>query len=88
MIWSEERMTTVRRISVKEARDNLREIIDRVLAGEEVILLRRGREVARILPPKRRRKKLPSLKRFRSSIRVRGKSVSASVIKQRREQRY
>jgi prevent-host-death family protein len=76
------------RISVKEARDHLRELIDRVLAGEEVILLRRGREVARILPPKGRRKKLPSLKRFRSSIRVRGKSMSAEVIKQRREERY
>ncbi len=76
------------RISVKEARDHLRELIDRVLAGEEVILLRRGREVARILPPKGRRKKLPSLKRFRSSIRVRGKSMSAEAIKQRREERY
>ena len=39
------------RVSVRDARSHLRSIVNRVSAGEEVVILRRGKEVARIGPP-------------------------------------
>lgn len=78
----------MRKVSVKEARQNLRELIEQVAAGEEIILLRRGKEVARIVPPKRSRKKLPSLESLRESIHLKGKALSQEVISAREEERY
>ena len=37
------------RISVKEAQQNLEEIVDRVESGEDVLLTRDGRAIARIV---------------------------------------
>jgi len=36
--------------SVAEARNNLPKLIDRMLAGEEVVITRRGKPVARLAP--------------------------------------
>ncbi len=55
-------------ISVREARENFRSLLDRVAAGEEISLIRRGKEVARLSPPKGARRKLPSLDAFRRSM--------------------
>jgi prevent-host-death family protein len=78
-------MTTV---SVAEARRNFRALLDQVAAGHEVSVVRRGREVARLVPPKRSRRRLPSLGSFRASIRVTGEPVSRTVIRARRAARY
>ncbi len=78
----------MRKVSVKEARENLRALIDQVVAGEEIVLLRRGREVARLVPPKGSRRKLPSLAAFRASIQPRDKSLSDEVISGREQERY
>jgi prevent-host-death family protein len=78
----------VKNVSVKEARENLKSLIDRVAAGEEVILLRRGKEVARLIPPKSGGKRLPSLKDFCASIAVKGRPMSEEVTRARIEGRY
>ena len=78
----------MRKVSVKEARENLRELIEQVAAGEEVILLRRGKEVARLVPPQRSRRKLPSLESLRASIHPKGKALSKEVISAREKERY
>jgi prevent-host-death family protein len=78
-------MTTV---SIKEARENMKSLLDRVAAGEEIALLRRGREVARLIPPKTTRRRLPSLEAFRRGVAVRGRPLSDDVVKGRREERY
>jgi prevent-host-death family protein len=75
-------------VSVKEARDNFRTYLDRAEAGEEIIVTRRGKEVARIVPPRREPKKFPDLTEFRKSIELRGEPMSETVIRQRRESRY
>ena len=36
--------------SVAEAKNNLPKLLDRMLAGEEVVITRRGRAVARVAP--------------------------------------
>jgi prevent-host-death family protein len=78
----------MRKINVKEARDNLSALLDAVAAGEEVVLLRRGKEVARLVPPRTRAKRLPSLEALRRSITVKGKPLSEEVLRGRRDERF
>jgi prevent-host-death family protein len=78
----------VRRINVREARENLSALLDAVSAGEEVVLLRRGKEVARLAPPRPRGKRLPSLEALRRTIALKGKPLSAEVARARAEERF
>jgi prevent-host-death family protein len=78
----------LRKVSVKEARENLKALIDQAAAGEEIILLRRGKEVARLVPPGGNRRKLPSLEDFRASLDAKGKPLSADVVEGRERERY
>lgn len=89
------------KVSAKELRNNLREYLDRAEAGEEIIVLCRGKEVARIVPPQydedtdetsaspsqREPKRFPDLTELRNSIKLRGEPMSETVIRQRRESR-
>jgi prevent-host-death family protein len=75
-------------INVKDARSRLRSLLDRVEVGDEVIILRRGKEVARLVPPEGEGKPLPSLKEFRASIRIIGEPLIDTVIQEREEERY
>ncbi len=78
----------VKRVSVAQARRDLRRLLDEVSAGREVAVLRRGTEVARLVPARGRGRRLPSLAAFRRTISVRGEALSTAVIKSRREARY
>ncbi len=74
-------------INVKDARSQLSALLDRVEKGEEIIITRRGKKVARVVPPKAGHQ-LPRLKDFRASLKVRGKPMSETVINARNEGRY
>lgn len=41
--------------SVAEAKNNLPKLLDRVLAGEEVVITRRGKPIVRLEPQEKRR---------------------------------
>jgi prevent-host-death family protein len=75
-------------ISVKEARSKFKFLFDQVEGGNEVVIRRRGKEVARLVPPKGEGKRLPGLERFRSSIKMKGEPLSEIVKKEREEGRY
>jgi prevent-host-death family protein len=75
-------------INIKEARGKFSRLIHQVEEGAEVILTRRGIEVARMVPSAGKTKRLPSLKRFRAAIKLSGKPLSATVIEGRKEERY
>ena len=75
-------------INVKEARNRLSSLLDRVEEGAEVILLRRGKEVARLVPASRTGRQLPSLRDFRLSLKPKGSPLSETVIQGRQEERY
>ena len=75
-------------VSVAEARKRLKALLDEVSSGHEVSVVRRGQEVARLVPPKRRGRRLPALGSFRASIRVTGEPVSRVVVRTRREGRF
>ncbi|MGA1863992.1 MAG: type II toxin-antitoxin system Phd/YefM family antitoxin [bacterium] len=76
------------KINVKEARSKLSSLLDRVEEGEEVIITRHGKEVARLIRSNDNIKKLPSLKKFRSSIQIKTSPLSDTVIKARKKERY
>ncbi len=74
-------------VSVKDARSQLSALLDRVENGEEIVIKRRGKRVAKMVPPGNV-SNLPSLKDFRASLKVRGKPLSQTVIDARKEERY
>lgn len=76
-------------VSVAEARSRFKALLDEVSSGHQISLVRRGREVARLVPPKQRgARRLPALDAFRASIEVTGEPVSRTVVRARREARY
>ncbi len=75
-------------ISVKELRSELRRVIDQVEAGEEMTITRRGKVVARLVPPESEPKEFPDLTEFRASIELNGEGISETLIRERREARY
>ncbi len=75
-------------ISVKEARSRFSSLLDKVEEGGEVIIRRRGKEVARLIPAGEAGKILPSLKKFRNTLRMKGEPLSSGVKRGRKEERY
>ena len=76
------------KINVKEARRQLSNLLDLVENGEEIVITRRGKKVATLSPTSPGNHRLPSLAEFRSSIRISGGSLGASILAARNEERY
>ena len=74
-------------VNVKETRRQLKTLLDRVEAGETIAIARRGEVVAKLVPPARRPRRLPSLSALRRSIMRKGRSLSSAVIRSRVEAR-
>ncbi|ABU57157.1 hypothetical protein Rcas_1056 [Roseiflexus castenholzii DSM 13941] len=75
-------------VNIKELRKQLAEYIARVEAGEEIIVIRQEKAVARLMPPVRPCPQFPALTEFRASIALRGEGLSETVITERRKARY
>ena len=75
-------------VSVAEARRRFKALLDEVSSGHPVSVIRRGHEVARLVPPRAKRLRLPDLSPFRASIRVKGEPLSRTVVRARRAARY
>jgi prevent-host-death family protein len=77
------------RISIREARKRLGDIVDAAERGEKTVITRRGRQVAVVEPIRPAKgRPLPDLSEFRASIAVKGKSLSRLVAQGRKEARY
>ena len=74
-------------ISVKDARKNLSMLLDKVEHGDEIVITRRGKRVARLITPVQNAK-LPELISFRRQLKVSGESMSKTVIENRKSERY
>lgn len=72
-------------MKVREARQQFCQLLDRVEKGEEVIIRRRGRIVARLVPPGPASPSLPDLREFRQSIPLSGPGLSETVRREREE---
>ena len=77
----------MRKVNVKEARGSLSRLLDEANRGEKIIVTRRGKGIACIVPTDLT-ERLPSLVQFRTSIRLSGKPLSDTVVEGRKEERY
>ncbi|XGV94474.1 MAG: type II toxin-antitoxin system Phd/YefM family antitoxin [Leptolyngbya sp. BL-A-14] len=75
------------RISVEEAADNLTSLLQRVAAGEEIVLTEQEKAVARLVPLQTREQWLANTKRFRDSLQAKGEPLSTTVIRARQGER-
>jgi prevent-host-death family protein len=74
-------------ISVAEAKAHLSEILDRVEAGEEIVITRRGKPIAHITPISKPLKPIPSLAEFRATL-PEAKTPSTDLIRRMRDEGY
>jgi len=58
----------MKHVGIKQAREALPELVHRAEAGEEIVITRQGKAVARLVAATRTPKALPSLKEFRDSL--------------------
>ena len=76
-------------VSVAEARARFSELLDKVEAGETVVITRRGEPVADLSAHHKPRKKLPAGWLSEQTSKMRYSDVdSADVIRQMRDERY
>jgi prevent-host-death family protein len=73
----------MKHVGIKQARQQLPDLIDQVEAGEEIIITRQGKAVAQLVAAPKTVKQLPSLTEFR-----RGKgSLGTPAVRLLREER-
>jgi len=76
----------MRSAGIREARQNLTALLAEVRKGREVVITDRGRPVARLLPPREGASEAFSgRRRFRATVRLRGRSLSATVVADRED---
>lgn len=74
-------------VNVKETRRQLKTLLDRVETGETIAIARYGAVVAKLVPPARRPKRLPSLAALRRTIRPKGRPLSNVIQRARTTER-
>ena len=73
---------------MKEARRRFSDLVKAAEQGESVVITRRGKPVARLVPPaKGRRRGFPDMGEFRKSMRLTGEPMSRTVAEMRDEER-
>ncbi|MBI2900857.1 MAG: type II toxin-antitoxin system prevent-host-death family antitoxin [Planctomycetes bacterium] len=75
-------------VSLKDARKRLGDLVRAAQRGESVVITRRGRKVAQLVAVRSPRGGgLPDLADLRASVRIRGASLSETVVAMRAEER-
>jgi len=74
----------MRTAGIREARQNLTDLLDDVKKGREVLITDRGRPVARLAPIERSRP-FPDLARVRRALRGRDPALSQAVLEERED---
>lgn len=77
----------MRTVSLAEAKAKLSEIVDKVEAGEEIVITRRGRPVARITCTRKPLQPVKSLADLRAGL-PKARRSSARLIRQLRDEGY
>jgi prevent-host-death family protein len=75
----------MRTVSLSQARTHLSHLLDQVEAGEDVVITRRGKPIARITPVEKPRQPVKSLAEFRSRM-PRWRKPSAALLRDMRDE--
>ena len=78
--------TTMKHVGIKQAREALPELVHRAEAGEEIVITRQGRAVARLVGAPRAPKALPTLHEFRRTL-GRDGTPAAQLVREERNAR-
>lgn len=76
----------MKQVGIKQARQELPDLIDRAEAGEEIVITRQGKPVAKLVAAPRTTKPLPSLVEFRKEIGQAG-TPAAELVREERNAR-
>ena len=74
-------------MNLADAKAHLSELVSRAESGEEIIIMRRGAAVAKLIPVATRKKALRSLRAFRASM-PKARKPSVELIRQLRDEGY
>jgi prevent-host-death family protein len=74
----------MKQVGIKQARQQLPELIDRVEAGEEIVITRQGKPVAQLVSAPKTLKPLPPLAEFRRGLGQLGSS-SVQLLREERD---
>jgi prevent-host-death family protein len=75
-------------IGSKETRSKLSSLLNKAEEGGEIVIVRRGKRVARLTTAENRVKRLPTSKDFRASVKIKGLSLGAVILREREGARY
>ena len=74
------------KIGVKEARQHLTSFLDKVASGQEVVITRHNKPIAKLVPvSKRPGRRLGSRAKLRSIVSAKGRALSEIIIDDREE---
>jgi len=76
----------MKHVGIKQARQELPDLIDRAEAGEEIIITRQGKAVAKLVAAPKTPKPLPSLADFRHGI-GRPRTTAVQLLREERNAR-
>jgi prevent-host-death family protein len=76
----------MKHVGIKQARQELPGLIDRAEAGEEVIITRQGKPVAKLIAAPKALKPLPALAEFRKGLGQSG-TAAAQLLQEERDAR-
>ncbi len=78
----------MQKVSVRETREKLSNLLDAVAAGEEITILRHGRPAARLTAPEPETVRFADRSEFRASLPATKENAAAAVRKLRDEERF
>lgn len=87
-VYTQSRAAAMTTVSVREARAAIGRLLDAVARGEEVVIERHGRPVARLVPVATEIPHLPDRSAFRQRLREARESARQAVRAIRDEQRF
>lgn len=76
----------MKHVGIRQARQALPELVDRAEAGEEIVITRQGRPVAKLVAAPKAARALPSLAEFRAALGSPG-TPAVSLLREERNAR-
>lgn len=78
----------MKKVQVNEVREKLAKYLSEAEQGEEIIITKHSKPIARLMPVESKKSEFPDLSEFREKMTVKGKPMSETVTKMRKEERY
>jgi len=78
----------MKKVQVNQVREQLAKYLAEAEHGEEIIITKHSKPVARLVAYEEKKPKFPDMSEFRKQFKVKGKPLSEIVIEMRREERF